>query len=64
MRAWILDKLKKVEVLKEQLGQSIKRYYKEELTEVTQYRPSSIKMVKAIFGPWIFRNTYTKDNFK
>jgi hypothetical protein len=51
----------KVEVLKEQLGQSIKRYYKEELTEVNQYRPSSIKMVKAIFGPWIFRNTYTKD---
>ena len=51
----------KIEVLKEQLGQSIKRYYKEELTEVNQYRPSSIKMVKAIFGPWIFRNTYTKD---
>ena len=51
----------KIEVLKEQLGQSIKRYYKDELTEVNQYRPSSIKMVKAIFGPWIFRNTYTKD---
>lgn len=39
----------KIEVLKEQLGQSIKRYYKEELTEVNQYRPSSIKIVKAIF---------------
>ena len=51
----------KVEVLKEQLGQSIKKYYKDELTEVNQYRPATIKGVKAHFGPWIFRNTYTKD---
>ena len=51
----------KIEVLKEQLGQAIKKYYTDELTVVNQYRPSSIKMVKAIFGPWIFRNTYDKD---
>jgi site-specific recombinase XerD len=51
----------KVEVLKEQLGPAIKRYYTEELTEVNNYRPATIKGVKAIFGPWIFRNTYVKD---
>jgi len=51
----------KVEVLKLQLGEAIKTYYAEELTTVNQYRPATIKGVKAIFGPWIFRNTYEKD---
>ena len=51
----------KIEVLKLQLGEAIKTYYKEELTTVNQYRPATIKGVKAIFGPWIFRNTYVKD---
>ena len=51
----------KSEVLKLQLGTAIKSYYADELTVANQYRPSTIKMVKAIFGPWIFRNTYEKD---
>jgi len=51
----------KIEVLKLQLGTAIKSYYADELTVANQYRPSTIKMVKAIFGPWIFRNTYEKD---
>ena len=51
----------KIEVLKLQLGQAIKTYYEEELTTINQYRPATIKGVKAIFGPWIFRNTYEKD---
>ena len=54
----------KVETLKLQLGTAIKTYYVEELTLANQYRPSTIKMVKAIFGPWIFRNTYDKDILK
>ena len=54
----------KVETLKLQLGTAIKTYYVEELTVANQYRPSTIKMVKAIFGPWIFRNTYDKDILK
>ena len=48
-------------MLKLQLGQALKTYYAEELTTVNQYRPATIKGVKAIFGPWIFRNTYVKD---
>ena len=53
--------VEKVEILKEQLGPAIRRYYADELTEVNSYRPSTIKNVKAVFGPWIFRNTYVKD---
>ena len=44
-----------------QLGDAIRRYYQEELTTINQYRPSTIKGIKATFGPWIFRNTYEKD---
>lgn len=51
----------KSEVLKMQLGEAIKKYYEDELTTANQYRPSTIKGVKAIFKPWIFRNTYEKD---
>ena len=48
-------------MLKLQLGEAIRTYYAEELTTANQYRPATIKGVKAIFGPWIFRNTYEKD---
>ena len=39
----------------------LKKYYQELLTGSNQYRPSTIKEVKAIFGPWILRNTYDKN---
>ena len=54
----------KVEILSEQLGQVIRRYYTEDLTEVNSHRPNTIKNVKAVFGPWIFRSTYDKDILK
>ena len=44
----------KSEVLKMQLGEAIKKYYEDELTTANQYRPSTIKGVKAIFKPWDF----------
>ena len=51
----------KSDLLKMQLGDAIRKYYQEELTTINQYRPSTIKGIKATFGPWIFRNTYEKD---
>ena len=51
----------KSEVLKMQLGLAIKSYYSQELTIANQYRLSTIINVKAVFVPWIFRNTYVKD---
>src|SRR6056300_676598 len=51
----------KAEILKMQLGEVIRSYYQQELTTVNQYAPSTIKGIKATFGPWIFRNTYDKD---
>jgi hypothetical protein len=51
----------KTEALNIQLDVSIKKYYQELLTGSNQYRPSTIKEVKAIFGPWILRNTYDKN---
>ena len=51
----------KSELLELQLGEVIRKYYAEELTTVNQYRPSTIKGIKAVFGPWIFRKTYEKD---
>jgi integrase len=51
----------KSDLLKLQLGDAIRKYYQEELTTINQYRPSTIKGIKATFGPWIFRNTYEKD---
>ena len=51
----------KSELLELQLGEVIRKYYAEELTTVNQYRPATIKGIKAVFGPWIFRNTYEKD---
>ena len=54
----------KIEILSEQLGQVIRRYYVDELTEVNNHRPNTIKNVKAVFGPWILRSTYDKDILK
>ena len=51
----------KSEALNIQMGVAIKKYYQELLTESNQYRSSTIKGVKAIFNPWIFRNTYDKN---
>ncbi len=51
----------KAEILKMQLGDVLRRYYQEELTSINLYAQSTIKGIKATFGPWIFRNTYDKD---
>ena len=51
----------KAEILKMQLGEVIRSYYQQELTSVNQYALSTIKGIKATFGPWILRNTYDKD---
>ena len=51
----------KSEALNIQMGVAIKKYYQELLTESNQYRSSTIKGVKAIFNPWIFRSTYDKN---
>ena len=50
--------------MKIQLGEAIRKYYKEELTEVNQHRSGTIKNIKAIFKVWIFRNTYDKDKLE
>ena len=47
--------------MKMQLGEAIKNYYAEELTEANRHRPKTIKNIKAIFKVWVFRNTYDKD---
>ena len=46
--------------MKMQLGEAIKNYYAEELTEANRHRPKTIKNIKAIFKVWVFRNTYDK----
>ena len=46
--------------MKMQLGEAIKNYYAEELTEANRHRASTIKNIKAIFKVWVFRNTYDK----
>ena len=51
----------KADILKMQLGEALKNYYKDELTEANRHRPSTIKNIKAIFKVWIFRNTYEKE---
>ena len=50
----------KADILKMQLGEVIRSYYQEELTTTNQHEPTTIKNIKATFGPWIFRNTYDK----
>jgi len=50
----------KSDILKMQLGDVIRKYYTEELTEANRHRASTIKNIKAIFKVWIFRNTYEK----
>ena len=51
----------KSDILKMQLGEALKNYYIDELTEANRHRPSTIKNIKAIFKVWIFRNTYDKE---
>ena len=46
------------------MDQIIRRYNTYELTEVNNHRTNTIKNVKAIFGPSIFRSTYDKDTLK
>ena len=50
----------KSDILKMQLGDAIRKYYVEELTEAKRHRPNTIKNIKAIFKVWIFRDTYDK----
>jgi len=51
----------KADILKMQLGEVIRSYYQEELTTTNQHEPTTIKNIKATFGPWVFRNTYDKE---
>ncbi len=46
--------------MKMQLGEALRTYYKNDLTETNQHESNTIKSVKATFGPWIFRDTYDK----
>ena len=54
------EEKEKSDTMKMQLGEAIKNYYAEELTEANRHRPKTIKNIKAIFKVWIFRNTYDK----
>ena len=40
--------VEKADILKMQLGEAIKNYYAEELTEANRHRSSTIKNIKAI----------------
>ena len=51
----------KADVLKMQLGEVLRSYYQDELTTTNQHETSTIKTIKATFGPWVFRNTYDKE---
>jgi len=53
----------KSDILKMQLGDAIRKYYVEELTEANRHRQNTIKNIKAIFKVWIFRDTYDKTKF-
>ena len=44
-----------------QLGEVLRSYYQDELTTTNQHETSTIKTIKATFGPWVFRNTYDKE---
>ena len=55
------EEQEKSDILKMQLGEALKNYYIDELTEANRHRPSTIKNIKAIFKVWIFRNTYDKE---
>ena len=50
----------KSDILKMQLGEALRVYYRDELTESNQHESTTIKTIKSTFGPWIFRNTYDK----
>ena len=51
----------KIDILNMQLGQAIRTYYRDELTTVNQYSPSTIEGIKGVFDPWVLRNTYDKN---
>jgi hypothetical protein len=60
----------KIEILNLQLGKAIRTYCAEELTLINQYRPATIKGVKAIFGPFLkilekrcFRKVINKNTY-
>jgi len=55
------EEQEKSDIMKMQLGEALKNYYIDELTEANRHRPSTIKNIKAIFKCWIFRNTYDKE---
>ncbi|WP_440934349.1 tyrosine-type recombinase/integrase [Candidatus Pelagibacter sp.] len=55
------EEQEKSDIMKMQLGEALKNYYIDELTEANRHRPSTIKNIKAIFKVWIFRNTYDKE---
>jgi integrase len=50
----------KSDTMNMQLGEALKIYYQNDLTETNQHETNTIKSVKATFGSWVFRNTYDK----
>ena len=44
-----------------ELGEAIKDWYSSALTIKNGYRKNTIKTIKAVFGPWIFRKTNDLD---
>ena len=50
----------KSDIMSMQLGEALKIYYQNDLTETNQHETNTIKSVKATFGPWVFRDTYDK----
>ena len=42
-----------------QLGEALKIYYQNDLTETNQHETNTIKSVKATFAPWVFRDNST-----
>ena len=50
----------KSDIISMQLGEALKIYYQNDLTETNQHETNTIKSVKATFGPWVFRDTYDK----
>lgn len=54
----------KADILKMQLGEALRKYYQEELTEINGHRIGTINNIKAIFKVWVFRNTYEKNKLE
>ena len=43
----------KADILKMQLGEALRKYYQEELTEINGHRIGTINNIKAIFKVWV-----------